>query len=143
MVSAADAHFKTTEWRSVSKNQAKTPRQQEEASSRTRTKSQRPPQPTPASSNPPLTLERQDVRRVLCAANPRKSAGPDGVPGTVLKACAEQLAQVFTDIFNLSLEQAVIPPYLKSTIISPISKKSPITSLNDFRPIALNIVKYS
>jgi hypothetical protein len=65
---------------------------------------QPPLQPPSASSTPPLTLEVQDVRRVLSAVNPRKAAGPDGVPGKVLKACANQLSQVFTDIFNQSLE---------------------------------------
>lgn len=65
-----------------------------------------PLQPPPASSTPPLTLEVQDVRRVLWSVNPRKAAGPDGVPGKVLNACAYQLSQVFTDIFNLSLAQA-------------------------------------
>ena len=61
---------------------------------------QPPLQPPSASSTPPLTNEVQDVRRVLSAVNPRKAAGPDGVPGKVLKACANQLSQVFTDIFN-------------------------------------------
>ncbi|KAI7801365.1 putative RNA-directed DNA polymerase from mobile element jockey-like [Triplophysa rosa] len=89
---------------------------------------------------PPLTLEPKDVRRVLCLGNPRKATGQDGVPGKVLKACAKQLSQVFTDIFNLSLERTVIPPCLKSAIIIPIPKKSPTTSLNDFRPIALTPV---
>ena len=101
---------------------------------------QPPLQPPSASSTPPLTNEVQDVRRVLSAVNPRKAAGPDGVPGKVLKACANQLSQVFTDIFNLSLEQAVIPSCLKSATIIPIPKKSPTTSLNDFRPVALTPV---
>ena len=30
-----------------------------------------------------------------------ESYGPDGIPGRVLKACAHQLAGVFTDIVNL------------------------------------------
>ncbi|KAI7801774.1 putative RNA-directed DNA polymerase from mobile element jockey-like, partial [Triplophysa rosa] len=75
--------------------------------------------------------------RVLCVVNPRKATGPDGVPGKVLKACAKQLSQVFTDIFNFSLVRAVIPSCFKSAIIILIPKKSPTTSLNDFRPIAL------
>ncbi len=35
--------------------------------------------------------------------------GPDGIPGRVLRACAFQLAGVFTDIFNLSLSLSVVP----------------------------------
>ncbi|KAK0131715.1 hypothetical protein N1851_033501 [Merluccius polli] len=40
-------------------------------------------------------------------------------------------------LFNLSLEQAVIPSCLKSATIIPIPKKSPTTSRNDFHPVAL------
>ena len=80
------------------------------------------PPPSPGSSNPPLTVEEQDVRRVLLAANPRKDAGPDRVPGKVLKACAHQLSHIFCRIFNLSLAHAVIPTCLKSATIIPIPK---------------------
>ncbi|MCP4487325.1 MAG: DUF1891 domain-containing protein [Gammaproteobacteria bacterium] len=81
-----------------------------------------------------------DVKRVFRAVNIRKATGPDGVPGKVLKACADQLAPVFTDIFNSSLKQATIPACLKSATIIPVPKKSPTTTLNDFRPIALTPV---
>ncbi|XP_060792532.1 uncharacterized protein LOC132895728 [Neoarius graeffei] len=103
---------------------------------------QPPLQPTAITGTPPLILkvEPEDVRRVLRAINPRKATGPDGVPGKVLKACADQLAQVFTDIFNRSLEQAIIPTCLKSATIIPVPKKSPTASLNDCRPVALTPV---
>ena len=39
---------------------------------------------------------------ILTRVTARKAAGPDAVPGRVLRACAEQLAGVFTDIFNMS-----------------------------------------
>ncbi len=69
--------------------------------------------------------------------NTRKAAGPDNIPGRVLKDCAEQLTDVLTDIFNTSLSQAVIPTCLKSTTIIPVPKKLPVSCLNDYRPIAL------
>uniref|UniRef100_A0A669EHA4 Reverse transcriptase domain-containing protein n=1 Tax=Oreochromis niloticus TaxID=8128 RepID=A0A669EHA4_ORENI len=99
----------------------------------------------PSSSSPgscaaPLTVTEHDVRRVLLAVNPRKAAGPDGVPGKVLRACAHQLTLIFTRLFNLSLDQAAIPSCLKSATIIPVPKKSPITSLNDYRPVALTPV---
>ncbi|KAK3572187.1 hypothetical protein QTP86_024858 [Hemibagrus guttatus] len=51
-----------------------------------------------------------DVKRTLCRVNPRKSAGPDNIPGRVLRECAEQLADVFTDIFNISLSRCSYVP---------------------------------
>ncbi len=51
----------------------------------------------------PLSLSVADVTRSFKRVNICKAVGPDGIPGRVLKACAYQLAGVFTDIFNLSL----------------------------------------
>ncbi|KAK3559103.1 hypothetical protein QTP86_004117 [Hemibagrus guttatus] len=48
-----------------------------------------------------LCLTTADVRKTFCRVNPRKAAGPDNIPGRVLRECAEQLADVFTDIFNI------------------------------------------
>ncbi len=66
-----------------------------------------------------------------------QAVGPDGIPGRVLKACAYQLAGVFTDIFNLSLSLSVVPSCFKKSTIVPIPKKNKITCLNDWRPVAL------
>ncbi len=78
-----------------------------------------------------------DVTRSFRRVNIRKAVGPDGIPGRVLKACAFQLAGVFTDIFNLSLSLFVVPSCFKKSIIVPIPKKNKITCLNDWRPVAL------
>ncbi len=67
----------------------------------------------------------------------KKAAGPDNIPGQVLRDCAEQLTDVLTDIFNISLSQADVPTCLKSTTITPVPKKSPVSCLNDYHPIAL------
>ncbi|KAL0190088.1 hypothetical protein M9458_017187, partial [Cirrhinus mrigala] len=84
-----------------------------------------------------LCLSAADVRKTLSRINPRKAAGPDNIPGRVLRECAAQLTDVLTDIFNTSLSQAVVPTCLKSTSIIPVPKKSPVSCLNDYRPIAL------
>ncbi|KAK3521026.1 hypothetical protein QTP86_000581 [Hemibagrus guttatus] len=70
----------------------------------------------------------------------RKAAGPDGISGRVLRACADQLAPVFTEIFNLSLTQSVIPTCFKESIIVPVLKKTHPASLNDYCPVALTSV---
>lgn len=44
---------------------------------------------------------------------------------------------MFTDIFNLSLSLATVPKCLKFAIIVPVPMKSNISSLNDYRPVAL------
>jgi hypothetical protein len=72
--------------------------------------------------------------------NIHKAAGPDGLPGRVLRTCAEQLAGVFTDIFNMSLIESVIPTCFKQTTIVLVPKNTKATSLNDYRPVALTSV---
>ena len=72
--------------------------------------------------------------------NIHKAAGPDGLPGLVLRACADQLASVFTDIFNLSLSESVIPTCFKHTTIVPVPKNTKVTCLNDYRAVALTSV---
>ncbi|XP_031159417.2 uncharacterized protein LOC116052744 [Sander lucioperca] len=85
----------------------------------------------------PLTLSTTDVCVALSRINACKAAGPDGIPRRVLWACAVQLTEVWTDIFNLSLAQAAVPACFKTTSIVPVPKHSTATSLNDFRPVAL------
>ncbi len=85
----------------------------------------------------PLSLSVADVTRSFKGVNIRKAVGLDGIPGRVLKACAYQLAGVFTDIFNLSLSLSVVPSCFKKSTIVPIPKKNKITCLNDWRPVAL------
>ncbi|KAK3575550.1 hypothetical protein QTP86_029468 [Hemibagrus guttatus] len=81
-----------------------------------------------------LCLTTADVRKTLCRVNPRKAAGPDNIPGRVLRKCAEKLADFFTDVF---LSSAIAPTCLKTTTIIPVLKKSPVSCLNDYRPVAL------
>ncbi len=57
-----------------------------------------------------------------------------------LKTCADQLAPIFTQIFNRSLELWDVPSCFKRSTIIPIPKKPKITGLNDYRPVALTSV---
>ncbi|KAK1804667.1 hypothetical protein P4O66_020056, partial [Electrophorus voltai] len=87
-----------------------------------------------------LCLTAADVRRILCGVNPWKAAGPDNILGHVLRECADQLADVLTDIFNISLSCAVVPTCFKTTTIVPVPKKPTVSCLNDYRPIALTSI---
>ena len=86
------------------------------------------------------TVSEEDVRKCFRQVNARKAAGPDGIPGRVLKSCAAQLAGVFMNIFNLSLSLSVVPACFKMATIVPVPKSSSITSLNDCRPVALTSI---
>ncbi|XP_041843488.1 uncharacterized protein LOC121641437 [Melanotaenia boesemani] len=81
-----------------------------------------------------------DVYTALSRISPRKAAGPDGIHGRVLRACVEQLAGIFTDIFNLSLAQAVVPTCFKTTSIVLVLKHFNPVCLNDYRPVTLTSI---
>ncbi len=61
-----------------------------------------------------ITFSEDDVRRELKRVNVRKAAGPDGITGRVLRSCADQLAGLFTSIFNESLATSVVPTSFKN-----------------------------
>jgi hypothetical protein len=82
-----------------------------------------------------ITLSVANVSMTFKQVNIHKTAGPDGLPECILRACTDQLASVFTDIFNLSLTQSVIPTCFKQTTIVPMTKNAMVTCLNDYCPI--------
>ncbi len=84
-----------------------------------------------------FTLSEDKVWRELKRVNVRKAAGPDGITGRVLRSCADQLAGLFTSIFNESLATSVVPTSFKKSVIIPVPKNSKPSCLNDYRPVAL------
>ncbi|KAK1805713.1 hypothetical protein P4O66_001979 [Electrophorus voltai] len=70
----------------------------------------------------------------------QKAAGPDNIPGRVLRECADQLADVLTDIFNISLSCTIVPICFKTTTIVPMPKKFKVSCLNDYSPVALTSI---
>ena len=90
-------------------------------------------QPTrPAPKDCGLSFSMANMYKTFKRVNPCKAAGPDGIPSRNLRACADQLAGVFTDIFNLSLSQSAVTTYFKMSTIVPVPKKAMVTHLNDY-----------
>ena len=94
----------------------------------------------PSQCDPPFTVEEVAVRRLFSHLNGRKATGPDNISPRLLKNCADQLSGVFTHIFNLSLSHCTVPQCFKKSTIIPVPKKPTISSLNDYRPVALTSV---
>lgn len=88
-----------------------------------------------------LRPNRRKARSALRGVRNWKASGPDGVPERVLEACADQLAEVFREIFNLSLTEAIMPSCLKSKTTEPIPEQKHVStgSLNDHRPVSLTL----
>ncbi|KAL0195062.1 hypothetical protein M9458_008634 [Cirrhinus mrigala] len=99
-----------------------------------------PPPATPLPPPPSLQISEDQVRQVFRKNKRRKAPGPDGVTPACLKTCADELAPIFSQIFNRSLELCEVPDCLKRSTIIPVPKKSKITGLNHYRPVALTSV---
>ncbi|KAL0148330.1 hypothetical protein M9458_056392, partial [Cirrhinus mrigala] len=85
-------------------------------------------------------ISEDEVRQVFRKNKRRKAPGPDSVTPACLKTCADQLAPIFAQIFNRSLELCEVPSCFKCSTIIPVPKKPKITGLNDCRPVALTSV---
>ncbi len=93
-----------------------------------------------SSDNHVITVSEDEVRRALKRVNVRKATGPDGIAGRVLRSCADQLAGLFTSIFNESLATSVVPTSFKKSIIIPVPKNNKPSCLNDYCPVALTSI---
>eukprot|EP00061_Rhincodon_typus_P005174 g24384.t1 len=81
--------------------------------------------PDPTVPDIPIpSITTADVRSFSLGVNPRKIVGWDGVPKQTFRSCADQLAEVFTDTFSLSLLQAEVSTCFKKTTIIPVPKKA-------------------
>ena len=91
---------------------------------------------------PPFTVQEHEVRKLSKQHSSRKAAGPDNVSTSTLKHCANELAPVFTDIFNASLNVHTVlcAHCFKAATIIPAPKKPKVKGLNDFRPVTLTSV---
>ncbi|CAB4029219.1 Hypothetical predicted protein [Paramuricea clavata] len=67
-----------------------------------------------------------------------KSCQLDPIPASVFKKCGHLLLPVITDIVNLSLHHALVPPSLKMALLLPSMKKPSLDheEFSSFQPIS-------
>ncbi len=82
------------------------------------------PPATPLSPTPAIQISEDEVHQVFRKQKRKKAPGPDGVTPACLKSCADQLAPIFTKIFNRSLELCKVPSCFKRSTLIP-SQRNP------------------
>ena len=81
------------------------------------------------------------VEQRLSQLNPRKGAGPDGIPTWLLREYAFLLAPPICAIFNSSIRESVLPAVWHSAVVIPIPKCNPPKAREeDLRPMSLTPV---
>lgn len=87
-----------------------------------------------------MKIEAQEVETLFRKLKTKKAVGPDNISGRILKSCASQLCNIFSQLFSWSVIDCCVPDLWKKSVICPVPKKSKPVSLNDYRPVALTSI---
>jgi hypothetical protein len=87
-----------------------------------------------------IIVNRRGVQNLLEKLNPHKAPGPDGVSPFILRAAAEEIAPILTDIYQKSLDTGVVPIDWKEAVIVPAYKKGDRSNPENYRPISLTSI---
>ena len=90
-------------------------------------------------STPTLTIREKGVTDLLKKVNPSKASGPDNIPNRVPKECAEELAPIFTTMYQHSIDTELPQDWLNANI-SCIYKKGNKHAAENYRPVSLTSV---
>jgi hypothetical protein len=84
-----------------------------------------------------IIIDANGVMKLLKNLHTSKASGPDAIPNSILKGCAEQLSPGLSAIFQLSLDSdSLLIDWLKANI-SSVYKKGDKHLAESYRPISL------
>ena len=69
-----------------------------------------------------------------------KSPGVDGILPKLLKEIVEQISTQLAKVFNLSLEEGIVPSEWKEANITPLFKKESRNKPENYKPVSLTSV---
>ena len=87
-----------------------------------------------------ININTARVCKLPTAINPHKACGPDQMSNVILKNCADTLAPALRDIFQRSLDTAVLPSDWRTANVSAVFKKGDKHLPENYRPISLTSV---
>ena len=84
-----------------------------------------------------FNITTDQVRILLSELDQSSSTGPDGISSWLLKSFAATIAPSLSSLFNLSIDQGIVPSSWKLSNVVPIPKDGPKNCVESFRPISL------
>lgn len=80
----------------------------------------------------------EELLEELKSMNKGMAPGPDGLPVEIYKTFSGKLLPHLLDMFNESYENRILPPSLRSAVISLLLKPSKsLSDMGSYRPISL------
>ena len=87
-----------------------------------------------------IDVTKAGIKKLLDNLDPYKAMGPDNIPGHILKICANDLSDIFTLLFQNSLDQGVVPQDWKTANVMPLFKKGDKSKPENYRPISITCI---
>ena len=87
-----------------------------------------------------IKVTRNGVYKLLTNINENKATGPDNIPGKFLKMLAPEMSNIYTKLFQTSLDQGKVPDDWKTAKIMPIFKKGQKSNPSNYRPVSLTSI---
>lgn len=90
-----------------------------------------------AEGMPPIMLSIDGIRKLIECLDVKKSCGPDGISGHVLRGCSEVISRFLHLLYEASLTISVLPKDWKIANITPIFKTGDKCRVGNYRPVSL------
>ena len=78
-----------------------------------------------------------DIIDAIKELNNHSAAGPDDVPATLIRQCADSVLIPLKIMWRSSLECGIVPELYKQCFVCPVHKKGDKVTPGNYRPIAL------
>ena len=92
----------------------------------------------PAETTFELTdFKNSEIAKIIQTLPTKKASGLDGIPACLVKASVSVISESLTHIFNLSINQGVLPDDWKNARVTPVYKEGVKSTASTYRPISV------
>ena len=87
-----------------------------------------------------IRINREEIKEIMKELDERKTIGPDGISGYILKECKQEMAESIHDIIECSFKTREVPKEWKKADITPIYKNGNKEEPRNYRPVSLTSI---
>ena len=95
---------------------------------------------SPYSTMEDIKINSKGVHKLLKNLKPHKATGPDSIPSFILKAVADQLAPILTELYQTSLNTGEVPQDWKDAHVVPLFKTDERHLASIYRSVSLTSI---